>query len=331
MKALILIENGNTQLSEVEKPVPIKNEVLIRLKSSALNRRDQWIRQGMYPNIKLNTILGSDGAGVVEAVGDGVSSSQVGREVVINPNINWGKNPTVQSTEYNILGMPKNGTLAQYVVVNHDRIHAKPAHLSWAEAGALPLGGLTAFRALFTHGKIQAKDNVLISGVGGGVAQFAFQFAAATRANVYVTSGNDSKIKKCEKLGAKGGFNYKKENWQKEALKITGGFDLVIDSAGGDQINDFINMMKPAGRIVFYGATNGLPKKVDLFKMFWNQITLKGSTMGNDEEFEAMLDFVQEHKIKPIIDSIRSFDEVTDAFDQMKEGDVFGKLVLSFS
>ena len=170
---------------------------------------------------------------------------------------------------------------------------------------------------------------MLISGVGGGVAQFAFLFAIASGANVYVTSGEASKIEKCLELGAKAGFNYKDDGWQKEALKACDGFDLVIDSAGGDQVNDFIKLMKPAGRIVFYGATNGLPSKIDLYRIFWNQITLQGSTMGNDSEFEEMLELVSRHQIHPITDSIRPLEDVVSAFDEMKRGGQFGKLVLT--
>ncbi len=330
MKALLLVddETEKIQISEVDNPKIGPDQVLIQVKAAALNRRDQWIRQGMYPNIQFNTVLGSDGAGVVVEVGEAVENALLNQEVVINPNLNWGMDPKVQSSEYHIIGMPTNGTLAEYIAVDANRIHPKPEFLSWEEAAALPLGGLTAYRAVFGHGELKHNENVLISGVGGGVAQFAFLFSLATGANVYVTSGSKEKIDKCVELGASGGFNYKQEDWQKESLKLTGGFDLVIDSAGGDQLNDFIKMMKPAGRIVFYGATNGMPSKLDVFRMFWNQITLQGSTMGNDLEFEEMLGFVNDHQLKPIVDSVRPLDEAISAFDDMREGKQFGKLVL---
>ncbi|NVK42044.1 MAG: zinc-binding dehydrogenase, partial [Oceanospirillaceae bacterium] len=144
---------------------------------------------------------------------------------------------------------------------------------------------------------------------------------------VWVTSGSQEKIDQCTALGAQGGFNYKSESWLKEAKSI-GGFDQVIDSAGGDQINDFVKLMKPAGRIVFYGATNGVPSKLDVHRMFWNQITLQGSTMGNDQEFIRMVEFVSRHRIQPIIDSVRPFSEAVSAFDSMKTGSQFGKIVL---
>ena len=330
MKALFLVDHpeDKLQIKETTQPSPSEGQVLVRIKAAALNRRDQWIRQGMYPGIQFETILGSDGAGVVEAVGAGVDESWIGKEVILNPNMNWGDNPAVQAVDYHILGMPTHGTFAEYLVVNKRQLFEKPAHLSFEQAAALPLGGLTAYRSVFHHGQVGEGKTVLISGMGGGVAQFAFQFALAAGARVYVTSGQDSKLEKAKEMGAAGGFNYKSEGWQKEATKASGGFDCVIDSAGGDQLNDFIKMMRPAGRIVFYGATNGMPSKLDVFRMFWNQITIQGSTMGNDQEFADMAAFVAEHKIEPKVDSVRPFDQIVSAFDDMRDGKVFGKLVI---
>lgn len=331
MKALFLVDNQASKLAfrEVEKPSAGKGQVVVKLKAAALNRRDEWIRQGKYPGIKFDTILGSDGAGVVDSLGEGVPESLQGKEVVINPNMAWGDNPAVQGANYHIVGMPTHGTFAEYVVVDAGQVFEKPTHLSWTAAAALPLGGLTAFRSIFHHGKVATGDKVLISGIGGGVAQFAFQFALAAGAEVFVTSGQQEKLDKALAMGAQMGFNYKEEGWQKKAVKESGGFDCVIDSAGGDQLNDFIKMMRPAGRIVFYGATNGMPAKLDLFRMFWNQVTLQGSTMGNDTEFADMVAFVQEQKIESIVDSVRAFDAIESAFDQMRAGGQFGKLVIS--
>ncbi len=330
MKALLLVDDPHEKLkfAEIDRLNPNPGQALIKLKAAALNHRDQWCREGKYPNLRYDCVLGSDGSGEVIAVGNAQDQGWVGKEVVINPNINWGDNPAVQSPDYKILGMPDHGTFAEYLIVAVDRLHIKPSHLNLEEAAALPLAALTAYRAVFTHGKIKSGDNILISGVGGGVAQFAFLFSVAAGANTYITSGSEQKLGHAIKLGARAGYNYKNENWFKTALKESGGFDVVIDSAGGDQINDFIKMLKPAGTIVFYGATNGLPRSLDLFRMFWGQSTLQGSTMGNDEEFVAMLSFVEQHKIKPIIDSIRPFEEIISAFDDMRDGRQFGKIVI---
>ena len=330
MKGLLITDHKEEplQLAEIEKPIVGVGQVLIHMKAVALNRRDQWIRQGMYPNIQFGTVLGSDGAGIVSAVGEGVSNDWLNKEVIVNPNVNWGDDPKAQSAEYSVLGMPTHGTFAEYITVGIDRLIDKPRHMTWSEAAALPLAGLTAYRALFHHGEVSKGKNVLISGVGGGVAQFAFQFSLAAGANVYVTSGNQEKLDKCISMGAKGEYSYKEEGWFKKAHQETGGFDVVIDSAGGNQLNDFIKIMKPAGRIVFYGATNGTPQKLDMFRMFWNQITLQGSTMGNDQEFKEMVSFVNDHQLKPIVDSVRPFDQMLSAFNDMKAGKHFGKLVV---
>jgi zinc-binding alcohol dehydrogenase/oxidoreductase len=327
MKALVLTGPGQIELMEVDKPSLSLGKVLVRMKAIALNRRDDWIREGRYPNIRYGGILGSDGAGIVDSAADEKDSYLVGKDVVINPNIEWGSDPDVQSKNYTILGMPVNGTFAEFCLVDADRVQAKPMHLDFLQAAALPLGGLTAFRALFRKGGLKAGQNILISGFGGGVAQFAFLFATATGANVYVTSGSDEKIARAMKMGAKGAYNYKKESNYSDLWKTKGGFDLIIDSAGGDQINSFIKILKPKGKIVFYGATNGLPGKIDLYRMFWNQLSLDGTTMGNDTEFSEMLNFVSANKIRPIIDSIRPFSKLAESFADITLPNKVGKIV----
>ena len=328
MKALVLTGPGKIEWQEVETPAVTPGKVLVKIKAISLNRRDEWIMEGKYPNIRFGGILGSDGSGIVEKVGDEKDKSWLGSEVVINPNIEWGPDPDVQSKRYSILGMPVNGTFAEYCLVETDRIQPKPAHLDFLQAAALPLGGLTAFRALFRRGHLTAGQNILISGFGGGVAQFAFLFAQAAKANVYVTSGSDEKIARALKMGARGAYNYKKESNYSDLWKTKGGFDLIIDSAGGDQINNFIKILKPNGKIVFYGATNGLPSKIDMYRMFWNQLSLQGTTMGNDQEFKEMLDFVDRHQIKPMIDSIRPFSRLAESIADIARPNKVGKIVI---
>lgn len=327
MKALLLSGPGVIEIKDVPTPTPGNGQALIKMKAAALNRRDDWIREGKYPNIRFGVIMGSDGAGIVEAVGNEADHPWVGQEVVINPNIDWGPDLDVQSGKYTILGMPVDGTFAEYAVVPIDRLHRKPFHLDFLQTSALPMGGLTAFRALFRKGELKGGQNVLISGFGGGVAQFAFLFAKAAGANVYVTSGSSDKLEKALKLGAKGAYNYKKEATFPDLWKTKGGFDLVIDSAGGDQINNFIKILKPKGKIVIYGATNGLPAKLDLYRMFWNQLSLLGSTMGNDHEFSEMISFVSKHQIRPLIDSIRPFSKIIDSFPDITKPNKVGKIV----
>jgi len=330
MKALILTSPGVTELKEIPTPALVPGNALIKMKATSLNRRDEWIKEGKYPGIKYGVTLGSDGSGVVENVFSETDKHWVGQEVVINPNINWGPDPEVQAKNYTILGMPVDGTFAEYVTVPVDRLQRKPIHLNFLQASTLPLGGLTAYRALFKRGGLKAGQNVLISGFGGGVAQFAFSFAQAAGANVYVTSGSDQKIEKALKMGAKGAYNYKRETTYADLWKTKGGFDLVIDSAGGDQLNSFIKILKPLGKIVFYGATTGLPAKIDLYRMFWNQHSLIGTTMGNDQEFAEMLNFVERNQLKPVIDSIRPFSKIIESFGDLILPNKVGKIVFQF-
>jgi NADPH:quinone reductase-like Zn-dependent oxidoreductase len=327
MKALVLAGPGVIELREVPVPMVAPGKALVKIKAASLNRRDEWIREGKYPNIRFGVTMGTDGAGIVESVGSESDQPWVGQEVVINPNIDWGPDPEVQSGKYTILGMPVDGTFAEYILVNVDRLQHKPFHLDFLQASTLPLGGLTAFRALFRRGGLRAGHNVLISGFGGGVAQFAFLFAQAAGANVYVTSGSDEKVEKAIKMGAKGAYNYKKQNNYTDLWKTKGGFDVVIDSAGGDQINNFIKVLRPYGRIVFYGATNGLPSKMDLYRMFWNQLSLVGTTMGSDHEFNEMLAFVSKHQIRPMVDSIRPFSRIAESFTDITRPNKVGKIV----
>ncbi len=320
MKGIVLQREhaAKIQLLDLPKPVCGPGEVLIKIKAAALNHRDEWCRKGLYPNLKDGVVLGSDGAGIVEEVGAGVDSSLVGHEVIINAAKNWGSNEKAQAKEFEILGMPSHGTLAEYIVVSADRIHAKPKHLNWEEAAALPLAGLTAYRALVVKGQVQTGDQVLVTGIGGGVAQFAAQFALALGAKVFVSSSNPEKIAQAIAQGASAGFNYTQANWSASALQQTGGMDLVIDGASGDTLSHLMEVCKPGARIVFYGATRGNPGQLEARKLFWNQLQLIGSTMGSDADFLQMLQLVEKFKIKPVVDQCYPFSQAEAAFEKTR-------------
>ena len=326
MKALILTTE-EIEIQEVEKPKPKRGEVLLKIQYASLNRRDQWVRVGLYPGMTYNCILGSDACGLVESIGEGVDTAWLGKEVILNPNQNWGNDPRHPQKNYTILGMPTNGVFAEYIAIAADRLHEKPAYLSASEAAAVPLAALTAYRACFYKGQIKAGDNVLVTGIGGGVAQFAAQFAVAAGANVWVTSGSDEKIQTMEKYGIKGGANYKKADWHKDLLKMAEGFDVIIDSAGGNDFNLLLKTLRMSGTLVFYGATLG-SVKLDMPRIFFGQYTIKGSTMGNDQEFAEMLGFISKHQIRPVIDSVRPFEKIVEAFNAMRDGHIFGKVVI---
>ncbi len=333
MKALVLREGSPYEAKLEDFPqAPISaGEVLIQMKAAALNHRDQWMREGLYPQITCPSILGSDGCGLVVEQSPDVAEDWVGKTVVINPNVHWGDNPAYPDYNYTILGMPKHGTLSEYLVVPADRIHLKPEHLSDEQAAALPLAGLTAYRALFTKGQLQSGQKVFITGIGGGVAQFALLFAHSVGAEVYVNSGSPEKIQKAESMGAKAGFNYRKENWYKGLRKVAPlGFDVIIDGAGGPDFSRLAQSLGMDGRMVVYGTTAGKPSPIHLPRLFFSQASIIGTTMGNDAEFEAMLQLVNKNKIIPGISSVRPFDQVIESLDEMKSGTQMGKLVLKF-
>lgn len=333
MKALTLsltAEKSQLVIADKKKPTPQKGEVLINVAAAALNRRDYWISVGMYPGLKDGVTLGSDGSGTVTEVGEGVNDDWINKSVIINPNIGWGDNPMVQQGSYTILGMPSDGTLAEYLTVPVDRLVEVPDHLSLEQAAAYPLAGLTAYRALFTKAQIQKGDKVLVTGIGGGVSQMALQFAVAAGAEVFVTSSSAEKIARAKAYGAIEGFNYKDEEWHKVAAKSSGGFHAVIDSVGGENVDRCLKTMMPGGKYVTYGATQGQPKKLDIARLFWNQYQILGSTMGNDQEFLAMWKFISKYHLEPVVDSVRPFDQVLESVAEMGEGSQMGKLVLSF-
>ncbi|PZX55828.1 quinone oxidoreductase family protein [Algoriphagus chordae] len=330
MKAITLASQQESKLlfTDVKSRELLPGEVRVNIKAAALNHRDEWCRKGLYPNIQDGIVLGSDGAGIVAEIGAEVDADWLQKEVIINPALNWGENQQVQSASFEILGMPRNGTLAESVIIPADRLHEKPAHMTWEEAGALPLAGLTAFRALTYHGDIQAGQNLLVTGFGGGVAQFAVQFGLALGANVSTSSSRPEKLERAKVLGVSNTFNYLDDKWLSDAIEAIGGFDLIIDSAVGNSLNQLIQVVKPGGKIVFYGATRGNPTELDARKIFWNQLKIMGTTMGSDLDFKNMISLVCEKKIQPIIDQVFKFDQAKEAFDRMRDGKQTGKIVL---
>ena len=327
MKAVIIDENG-LQVKEVNKPNVEQGKALVKISASALNRRDQWIREGLYPKIEFPVLPGSDGCGIVEEVGSDSDLSWLNKRIIINPNNDWGDNPNVQDRNYHILGMPTQGTFAEYISVPVDRLVEVPIFLTDEEAGALPLGGLTAYNALINKGQVEKGKKVLISGGGGGVAQFAMQFAIAIGADVWVTSSKQDVINRCISMGAKSGVSYKEPKEIIALAKSVGGFNTIIDSAGGNGIDTLLKSLAPNGRYVLYGATKGLPDTLNLRNIFWNQLQILGSTMGSDIDFVNMVKLVGEYKIRPVIDKVFSIEQSVEAFDRIKNTKVFGKVVI---
>lgn len=310
---------------------PVKDQVLVRLHNAAINHRDLWIIRDQAQHFPAGITLGSDGAGVVEAVGEDANALLVGSEVVINPSLNWGTNPIVQGDAFKILGFPDNGTFSDYILIPRQYIFEKPKHLSFPEAAAVPLSGLTAYRALFSKARLRANEKVLITGVGGGVALWVLQFAVAYQACVYVTSGSDEKIKKAKSLGAKEGFNYNDPEWVDKAIRETGGFDIIIDSAGGADFNKLLTLALPGARIVNFGRTAGDINALSTRTLYWKQISILGTTMGTRDEFLSMLDFLESRKLKPVIDTVLPLEQIEDALKRMEQQNQFGKIILQIA
>lgn len=337
MRAMVLSKDGadapaKLDLRQVPRRAPAAGEVVVALKAAALNRRDVWIRLGQYGGIKLPCILGADGAGVVAAVGAGVAPELIGQAVVINPSLGWGADPAAQGPDYRILGMPEDGTYAEQIVVPAANVVAKPAHLSWAEAAALPLAGLTAYRALVTRGRLRAGQTVLIPGIGSGVSTLVLMLAKHLGARAIVTSSSADKLATAAALGADFGVNYRDPTWAEQVKRHCKSRlpDLAIDGAGGDSWAQCLNLVRPGGTVVSYGATAGLAN-IDLRKMFWKQLNILGSTMGTESDFRALVALVDAGKLRPRVDQIVPLADAALAHERMEHGQHMGKIVLQIA
>ena len=331
MKAVVLRALGGPEVLRVEdvpNPRPAAGEVVVRLHAAALNHRDVWIRTGQYAGIRLPIILGSDGAGDVVEPGTGVDGAWRGREVVIDPALNWGDDKRVQGKTFQILGLPRDGTYAELVMVPADSLHDRPPNLSWEEAAAVPLASVTAYRALVTRAQIETGETVVVTGIGGGVATCALLMARRLGAAVYVTSGSDAKLEAARQHGAAGGVNHGDPEWPKVLVALIGERpDVVIDGAGGETFNRALDLVKPGGRVVSYGATLGPTQNLEVRRIFWKQLNVLGSTMGTRRDFAAMLRLYADG-LRPIVDSVVPLECASEAHRRMEEGKQFGKIVL---
>ena len=322
MKAAVLSGAGE-ELRIEERPEPSisRGEAVVELQASAFNRRDHWISIGAYPGLRLPAVLGSDGCGVVSA-GPG---EWLGREALICPSLGWGGSEAGPGPGFQILGMPSDGTFAEKIAVPVENLFEKPPHLSQQEAAALPLAGLTAWRAVRTKAQVKAGERVLVTGIGGGVALAALDFSVASDAEVYVTSHSDEKIRRAVERGAAGGVRYDEQGWRK---RLPDSFDVIIDSAGGDGVGELVRLLGMAGRFVFYGGTRGAWPSLLPQHLFFRQISIIGSTMGSPLEFGHMCKFVGEKRLRPAVDETYQLNRVQEGMERLLSADRFGKVVL---
>ncbi|GAC1521231.1 MAG: zinc-binding dehydrogenase [Vulcanimicrobiaceae bacterium] len=333
MQAVRLTEQGGPEklhVDEIAEPEAGPGQIVVKIERAAFNRRDVFITQGKYPGIVLPQTLGSDGAGTISQIGADVSGHAVGAPVVINPELGWKPGESFANPSV-ILGMPSDGTFAQYVVVPAANVHAKPAALSMDEAAAIPLAGLTAYRALFTRGRIAKDDVVLIPGVGSGVQTFVLLYAKHVGARTVVTSGSDEKLARAKALGADETINYKTDrDWHKTARKATGGGPtLTVDSTGGETFSKCLDIARPGGRVVVYGGTQG-DATIKPFSIFWKHLDVLGTSMGSPEDFASMLALF-EGGLRPAIDRTFPMADVVTAANRVLAGDQFGKVVLAIA
>ena len=330
-------------LNDVPTPVPKPHELLLRIVTAALNHRDVYIRQNLYPAISFDTPLLADGCAFVLPHPNSAAGStglSVGQRVLINPGTGWASDLAGPEGSFAVLGgtlMTPLGTLQEMIAVPADDVALAPEHLSDAEAAALPLTGLTAWRAFDTKsGNAEPGRNILVTGIGGGVALMVLLFAVAKGCNVFVTSSSLSKINRAKGLGAKDGVVYTdEEGWPKALRKMLPRdrpyLDAVIDGAGGDLVGSLWKLLKPGGVIVSYGMTSMSQPTLPMQAVMKN-IELKGSTMGSRREFADMLRFVSEKKIRPVVGrvvgTIENLEAIEGLFEEMKEGKQFGKLVV---
>ena len=332
MRALVLEGHGieRARLRDWADPKPGPGQVLIRLRAAALNHRDLWACRGWREGAAAG-VLGSDGAGVVAELGEGVREPPLGAEVVINPSLHWAAHERFPGPEFEILGRPSDGTFAEAVVVPGENVFAKPAHLSFEQAAALPLSGLTAWRALTTVGKLSPGEAVLVPGAGGGTAAACVQIASALGGRVIATSRDPAKREWLRQLGAELALDTAAP-FAEAVRTATGGEGaaLVVESVGRPSWAQSMKALARGGRLVVYGSTGGDVVELDLVPFFLSWQSVLGSTMGNAGEFAAMLAFVERHRLAPPIDRVVPFEQAPEALRRLDRGEQFGKVVLAF-
>lgn len=334
MKAARLVRFGSPpafELQEVQDPVPGPGEIAVALRAAALNRRDRWIwtSEGYCA---LPVTLGSDGAGTVAALGPGVTGFAPGDEVVIDATLNWGDSEERPTPEFDILGAPTEGTFAEQVVVPAANVARKPSRLSFEEAAALNLAGLTAWRATVTCAGVREGTTLLATGAGGGVQTFVVQIAAALGARVFVTSSTAEKIARTLELGAEAGVSYREPDWPRKLEEAAGGpLDAAVDSYGGEALAGALSVLRWGGVAVSYGDTSRARLALDTTEIYWRWRRILGTTMGSPREYRALLAHVESASWRPVIDSVFPLEQLAAAAARLDAPDRFGKVALAIA
>jgi NADPH:quinone reductase-like Zn-dependent oxidoreductase len=324
VKAIRIHEDGGPEVlryEDVEDPVAGDGEILIRLHAASLNHLDCWIRQGL-PSVAKPRTLGADGAGVVEALGQGANRVAEGDRVVINPGLHDGAR---------IVGEHMDGTHAELISVPAENVYPIPDGLSYEEAAAFPLVFETAYRMLVTKAALQPSEWVLVWGIGSGVASASFEIAKALGARTIVTSSSDEKLERARELGADAVVNHAEGDVAAAVKEATEGrgVDVVIEHVGDATWKTSLQAAGPNARIAVCGATSGPNPPAQLHRIWWKQLTVFGSTMGTKDDFEGAYELVASGAAKPIVDRVFPLEEAAAAHAYLEEGRQFGKVVLS--
>ena len=340
MKALVFYQHGGAdqlQYATVPEPVIGPDEALIEVRAAALNRLDLWVRAGI-PGLKLPLphIGGSDIAGVVAAVGEEVDESWVGQRVVVNPSLSCGgceyclAGQQSLCRQFAVLGEHTPGGLAEYTVAPARNLYAIPDDARFTDAAAVPLVYQTAWRALIGQARLRAGERVLILGAGGGVATAAIQIAKLAGAYVYAVTSSAAKEQRARELGADETINYKETDFSKEIWRRTNkrGVDIVLENVGPATWQGSLRALGKGGRLVTFGATTGRFAQTDLNLLYWNQLSLIGSTMANHAEFSTVMGLVFSGQLRPIVDRVMPLSDGAEAQRILEAGEQFGKIVL---
>lgn len=312
----------------------------MRIRAAALNRLDLWMTAGLpHVSPKFPFIVGSDGAGVVEAAGEGVQSVRPGDRVMINPGISCGRCPACLDgdeplcREYRILGEHAPGTAAELVVVPEENLAPVPDGMGWAEAAGFTLSTLTAWRMLAGRARLRGGETALIWGIGGGVSLAALQIVNLLGGRAIVTSGSDAKLERARQLGAAAALHHGREDVVTEVRRLTGGrgADVVVDSVGEQTWVNSQRALRRGGRIVVCGATTGPTVSMDLRRLFWHQWSILGSTMGSRQEYAEIVRLAHQGRLWPIVDRVVPLKDGIAAYQRMQRGEHTGKLVLEVS
>ncbi len=345
MKAAVFRDIGREpskllKIEDIETPKIKPNEVLVRIESTAYNYDDLWALYGYPIKVPMPHISGSDAAGTVMEVGEDVTKFQTGDRVVIHPNLSCRVcNACNSGREYDcddrlVWGYqtgPLWGGFSQYTHMPDANLVKIPDNLSFNEAAAIAMVGMTSWHMLVGRAKIQPRQTVLVMGGASGIGMAAIQIAKIFNCTVIATAGNKEKIEKCYSLGADFVVNHRSECWDRKVREITNrsGIDVIIEHIGKTHFPIEVRLLRKGGTLVSTGATTGYDSTIDLRYLFFKGINILGSTQGTKAELEEVVYWTSKGKIKPLIDTILPFGHVAKGLDMMKTGDHFGKILLT--